>query len=36
MLPNRRPLNPEHELTHLPMSGIIRNRLKRLFMLLLA
>ncbi|WP_417548242.1 ion channel [Marinobacter segnicrescens] len=34
MLPNRRPLNPEHELTHLPMSGIIRNRLKRLFMVL--
>lgn len=35
MLPNRRPLNPEHQLTHLPMSGIIRNRLKRLFLLLL-
>lgn len=35
MLPNRRPLNPEHQLTHLPMSGIIRNRLKRLFLMLL-
>ncbi|MGM0571937.1 potassium channel family protein [Marinobacter sp.] len=34
MLPNRRPLNPEHQLTHLPMSGIIRNRLKLLFQLL--
>lgn len=34
MLPNRRPLNPEHQLTHLPMSGIIRNRLKRLFLIL--
>lgn len=34
MLPNRRPLNPEHQLTHLPMSGIIRNRLKRLFQVL--
>lgn len=34
MLPNRRPLNPEHELTHLPMSGIIRSRLKRLFLIL--
>lgn len=36
MLPDRRPLNPEHQLTHLPMSGIIRNRLNRLFSLLLA
>lgn len=35
MLPNRRPLNPEHQLTHLPMSGIIRSRLKRLFLLLI-
>lgn len=35
MLPNRRPLNPEHQLTHLPMSGIIRSRLKRLFLFLL-
>ncbi len=36
MLPNRRPLNPKHQLTHLPMSGIIRNRLRRLFLLLLS
>ncbi|MFL1405799.1 ion channel [Marinobacter sp. M1N3S26] len=35
MLPNRRPLNPEHQLTHLPMSGIIRSRLKRLFLFLI-
>lgn len=31
---NRRPLNPEHQLTHLPMSGIIRARIKRLFAIL--
>lgn len=31
MLANRRPLDPEHQLTHLPMSGIIRARIKRLF-----
>ena len=34
MLPYRRSLNPEHQLAHLPMSGIIRNRMKRLFLLL--
>lgn len=34
MLRNRRPLNPEHQLTHLPMSGIIRSRIKRLFAIL--
>ncbi|GGY81076.1 potassium channel protein [Marinobacter zhanjiangensis] len=34
MLPYRRSLNPEHELSHLPMSGIIRSRIKRLIMLL--
>ena len=32
----RRPLNPEHQLAHLPMSGIIRTRIKRLFIILLA
>ncbi|MDF0751273.1 potassium channel family protein [Marinobacter sp. 71-i] len=31
---NRRPLNPEHQLSHLPMSGIIRSRIKRLFTIL--
>ncbi|WP_404368143.1 ion channel [Marinobacter sp.] len=31
---NRRPLNPEHQLSHLPMSGIIRSRIKRLFVIL--
>ena len=31
---NRRPLNPEHQLAHLPMSGIIRARIKRLFVIL--
>jgi len=31
---NRRPLNPEHQLSHLPMSGIIRSRVKRLFAIL--
>ena len=31
----RRPLNPEHQLAHLPMSGIIRTRIKRLFTVLL-
>lgn len=30
----RRPLNPEHQLSHLPMAGIIRSRIKRLFMIL--
>jgi voltage-gated potassium channel len=34
MLRNRRPLNPEHQLAHLPMSGIIRARIKRLFTIL--
>ncbi|KPQ01944.1 potassium channel family protein [Marinobacter sp. HL-58] len=34
MLRNRRPLNPEHQLSHLPMSGIIRSRIKRLFTIL--
>ena len=34
MLRNRRPLNPEHQLAHLPMSGIIRSRIKRLFIIL--
>lgn len=34
MLGNRQPLNPEHQLSHLPMAGIIRSRLKRLFMML--
>ena len=31
---NRRPLNPEHQLSHLPMSGMIRARIKRLFAIL--
>ncbi|MDI9246690.1 potassium channel family protein [Marinobacter sp. CHS3-4] len=31
---NRRPLNPEHQLSHLPMAGIIRARIKRLFAIL--
>lgn len=34
MLRNRRPLNPEHEKTHLPMGGLIRRRVKRLFLIL--
>ncbi len=34
MLPNRRPLNPEHQVSHLPMSRIIRHRIKWLFSLL--
>lgn len=34
MLRNRRPLNPEHQFAHLPMSGIIRSRIKRLFTIL--
>ena len=34
MLRNRRPLNPEHQLAHLPMSGMIRARSKRLFTIL--
>lgn len=36
MLRNRRPLNPEHQETHLPMGGLIRNRMKRLFAILSA
>ncbi len=31
---NRQPLNPEHELSHLPMSGMIRARVQRLFTIL--
>ncbi|WP_449287565.1 ion channel [Marinobacter sp. PE14] len=31
---NRRPLNPEHQETHLPMGGLIRSRMKRLFAIL--
>lgn len=34
MLRNRRPLNPEHQETHLPMGGMIRRRMKRLFAIL--
>ncbi|HTN33711.1 MAG TPA: potassium channel family protein [Marinobacter sp.] len=30
----RRPLNPEHERTHLPMGSLIRHRMKRLFLIL--
>lgn len=31
---NRRPLNPEHQLSHLPMSGLIQSRIRRLFIIL--
>lgn len=31
---NRRPLNPEHQLTHLPLSRIIRARMQRLSLIL--
>ncbi|WP_375193314.1 potassium channel family protein [Marinobacter sp.] len=31
---NRRPLNPEHQGSHLPMGSLIRERMKRLFLLL--
>lgn len=34
MLRLRRPLNPEHQLSHLPISGVIRSRIKRLFLIL--
>ncbi len=34
MLRNRRPLNPEHQLSHMPMSGMIRARIQRLFTIL--
>lgn len=30
----RRPLNPEHQHAHLPMGGMIRHRMKRLFLIL--
>jgi voltage-gated potassium channel len=30
----RRPLNPDHQLSHLPLSGIIVNRIRRLFLIL--
>ncbi len=36
MLPNRRALNPEHAQTHLPMGRLIRERMKRLFLILAA
>jgi voltage-gated potassium channel len=35
MLPLRRSLSPEHTETHLPMGGIIRRRMQRLFFILL-
>lgn len=34
MLRHRRPLNPEHTHSHLPMSGLIRKRMKNLFAIL--
>lgn len=34
MLRNRGTLNPEHQLSHLPMSGLIRTRIRRLFTIL--
>lgn len=34
MMRNRRPLNPEHTQSHLPMGGLIRSRIKRLFLIL--
>ncbi|AMQ89883.1 potassium channel protein [Marinobacter sp. LQ44] len=34
MMRNRRPLNPEHTQSHLPMGGLIRNRMRRLFAIL--
>ncbi|WP_150914415.1 ion channel [Marinobacter halotolerans] len=30
----RKPLNPEHQLSHLPMAGMIRARIQRLFAIL--
>ncbi|SOB76699.1 voltage-gated potassium channel [Marinobacter sp. LV10R510-11A] len=36
MLRNRFPLNAEHEKSHVPMGGLIRKRVKRLFMILIA
>ncbi|QSP96046.1 two pore domain potassium channel family protein [Marinobacter salinisoli] len=32
---NRRPLNPEHQQTHLPMGSLILKRMKRLFLILI-
>lgn len=34
MMRNRRPLNPEHTQSHLPMGGLIRSRMRRLFVIL--
>ncbi|GGC83454.1 potassium channel family protein [Marinobacter halophilus] len=34
MMRNRRPLNPEHAQSHLPMGGLLRNRIQRLFTIL--
>ncbi|MGC8120913.1 ion channel [Marinobacter sp. VGCF2001] len=34
MMRNKRPLNPEHTQSHLPMGGLIRSRIKRLFLIL--
>lgn len=34
MMRNRRPLNPEHAQSHLPMGGLIRSRIRRLFIIL--
>ncbi|WP_372965593.1 ion channel [Marinobacter sp.] len=36
MMRNKRPLNPEHSQSHLPMGGLIRQRVKRLFLALAA
>ncbi|MDP4549102.1 MAG: potassium channel family protein [Marinobacter sp.] len=36
MMRNKRPLNPEHTQSHLPMGGLIRQRVKRLFLTLAA
>lgn len=36
MLRNRLPLNPEHQASQLPIGGMIRKRVKRLFMILMA
>lgn len=36
MMRNKRPLNPEHTQSHLPMGGLIRQRVKRLFLALAA
>ena len=34
MMRNKRPLNPEHSQSHLPMGNLIRQRVKRLFLIL--